>query len=251
MAQDNPFTPGGAGENAFKAAYERLKAQSELEKQNIGRDYSNAYQRLRKQGYGMGLGASAQRGLSGGQAAGVRAGLGAQQAEQLGNLMQGQEAAFRQQKVGEASIYSNALLEGQQAQEMETSNRAADLARQQQIAAIAADNTLSEQQKYDQLIAAGADQNTALQQSGLGDLQTYGEDKNTFWAAYGSQTAKTALNQYLGTLMSPNNSLKGTEEGLQNYRKLREDRIVQIMNLMGITRAQAEARAIRAGLPAL
>jgi hypothetical protein len=37
----------------------------------------------------------------------------------LGNLMQGQERALREQKVGEQSIYSNALLEGQQSQEME------------------------------------------------------------------------------------------------------------------------------------
>jgi hypothetical protein len=162
--------------------------------------------------------------------------------------MQGQEAAFRQQKLGEASIYSNALLEGQQAQEMETSNRAAALAQQQQFAAIAGDDKLSEQEKYDQLLAAGADQNTALQQSGLGDVQTYGEDKNTFWAAYNSQTAKNALRMYLGQTPS---DLKGTEEGLQNYRKERENRINQIMDLMGITREQAEARAIRAGLPAL
>jgi hypothetical protein len=53
---------------------------------------------------------------------------------------------------------------------------------------------------------------------------------------------------YLGQTPS---DLKGTEEGLQNYRKERENRINQIMNLMGITREQAEARAIRAGLPAL
>jgi hypothetical protein len=249
MAQQNPFTPGGAAENAFKAAYDRLKQQSELEKQNIGRDYSTAYQRLRQQGYGMGLGASAQRGLSGGQAAGVRAGLGAQQAQQLSSLMQGQETAFRQQKIGESSIYSNALLEGQQAQEMEMSNKQAALALQEKRNTIVADNSLSEQQKYDALIAAGADQNTAIQQSGLGDVQTYGEDKNTFWAAFGSQTAQTALGQYQGSIESSN--FKGTEEGLKNYREARENRIVQIMNLMGITREQAEARAIRAGLPAL
>ena len=155
MAQDNPFTPGGAGENAFKAAYERLKAQSELEKQNIGRDYSTAYQRLRKQGYGMGLGASAQRGLSGGQAAGVRAGLGAQQAEQLGNLMQNQEAAFRQQKAGEASIYSNALLEGQQAQQYERENQQFNYQRVEQLQSIVNDTKLTDTEKQQRLQALG------------------------------------------------------------------------------------------------
>jgi len=168
MAEQNPFTPGGAGENAFKAAYERLKAQSELEKQNIGRDYSTAYQRLRKQGYGMGLGASAQRGLSGGQAAGVRAGLGAQQAEQLGNLMQGQEAAFRQQKAGEASIYSNALLEGQQAQQYERENQQFNYQRVEQLQSIVNDTKLTDTEKQQRLQALGysPDQITTFLQQG-------------------------------------------------------------------------------------
>jgi hypothetical protein len=119
MAQQNPFGTSGAGANAFKAAYDRLKAEADLAKQNIGENYSSAYQQLREQGYGMGLGASAQKGLSGGQAAGVRGAVSAQQMGALGNLMQGQEKALREQKVGEQSIYSNALLEGQQSQEME------------------------------------------------------------------------------------------------------------------------------------
>jgi hypothetical protein len=117
--QKSPFGTSGAGANAFKAAYDRLKAEADLAKQNIGQDYASAYQQLRQQGYGMGLGASAQKGLSGGQAQGVRGAVSAQQMGALGNLMQGQERALREQKVGEQSIYSNALLEGQQSQEME------------------------------------------------------------------------------------------------------------------------------------
>jgi hypothetical protein len=119
MAEKNPFGRSGAGANAFKAAYDRLKSEADLARQNIGQDYASAYQQLRGQTYTQGLGAAAQKGLSGGQAAGVRGAVSAQQMGQLGNLMQGQERALREQKVGEQSIYSNALIEGQQSQEME------------------------------------------------------------------------------------------------------------------------------------
>ena len=119
MAEQNPFGTRGAGANAFKAAYDRLKAEADLARQNIGQDYASAYQQLRQQGYGQGLGAAAQAGMSGGQAEGIRQQIGAQQMNALGALMQGQEKALREQKVGEASMYSNALLEGQQAQQME------------------------------------------------------------------------------------------------------------------------------------
>lgn len=119
MAQQNPFGTSGAGANAFKAAYERLKAEADLARKNIGQDYGSAYQQLRQQGYGQGLGAAAQSGLSGGQARGATQQISAQQINSLGNLMQGQEKALREQKIGESSIYSNALLEGQQAQQME------------------------------------------------------------------------------------------------------------------------------------
>jgi hypothetical protein len=117
MAQQNPFGTSGAGSNAFREAYDRLKAEADARKQGIGQDYASAYQQLREQGYGMGLGASAQKGLSGGQAQGVAQKVSAQQMGQLGNLMQGQERALEQARVGEKAIYSNALLEGQQAQE--------------------------------------------------------------------------------------------------------------------------------------
>jgi hypothetical protein len=122
--QKSPFGEGSSGSGAFKAAYDRLKAEAEARKQGIGQDYSSAYQQLRQQGYGMGIGASAQKGLSGGQAEGVRGAISAQQMGQLGNLMQGQEKALREAKLGESSIYSNALIEGQQAQEYENARLA-------------------------------------------------------------------------------------------------------------------------------
>jgi hypothetical protein len=118
--QKNPFGTCGAGSNAFKAAYDRLKAESAAARGNIEQDYSGAYQQLRKQNYGQGLGAAAQSGLSGGQAAQSANRVSAAQMGALGGLMQGQERAMREQKAGEASIYSNALLEGQQAQQMDT-----------------------------------------------------------------------------------------------------------------------------------
>jgi hypothetical protein len=124
MAEQNPFGRKGAGANAFKTAYDRLKAEADARKQNIAQDYSSAYQQLRGQQYTQGLGAAAQRGLSGGQAQGAQQQVSAQQMGALGNLMQGQERALREAKVGEGAIYSNALLEGQQAQEMESSRLA-------------------------------------------------------------------------------------------------------------------------------
>jgi hypothetical protein len=133
MAQQNPFGTSGAGANAFKAAYDRLKAEAESTRKGIGENYANAYQQLRQQGYGMGLGAAAQRGLSGGQAAGVRGQVSAQQMGQLGQLMQGQERALREQKAGEQSIYSNALLEGRQAQQYEREDEQYKYDKQQKI----------------------------------------------------------------------------------------------------------------------
>lgn len=122
--QKSPFGTSGAGASAFKAAYDRLKAEAEARKQGIAQDYASAYQQLRGQQYTQGLGAAAQRGLSGGQAVGTQQAVTAQQMGQLGNLMQGQERALREAKVGEGAIYSNALLEGQQAQEMESARLA-------------------------------------------------------------------------------------------------------------------------------
>jgi hypothetical protein len=153
--QKNPFSEGSTGAGAYKAAYDRLKAEAEARKQGIGENYSSAYQQLRQQGYGMGLGASAQRGLSGGQAAGVRNAISAQQMGQLGNLMQGQERALRESKLGEQSIYSNALLEGQQAQEYQRSSQQADTARVQQTQDIVNDTKKTEQEKRQLLTALG------------------------------------------------------------------------------------------------
>jgi hypothetical protein len=155
MAQQNPFGTSGAGANAFKAAYDRLKAEADLAKQNIGQDYASAYQQLREQGYGMGLGASAQKGLSGGQAAGVRGAMSAQQMGALGNLMQGQEKALREQKAGQASIYSNAMLEGQQAQQYERENKQAAYQDEQQAIATLKDTSTTDEEKTRLLTALG------------------------------------------------------------------------------------------------
>jgi hypothetical protein len=155
MAQQNPFGQGSTGANAFKAAYDRLKSEADLAKQNIGQNYASSYQQLRQQGYGMGLGASAQKGLSGGQAAGVRGAVSAQQMGALGTLMQGQEKALREQKVGEQSIYSNALLEGQQAQQYSVQNAQSMLQLQQQLAGLEEDGiSETERPVYNQIVAA-------------------------------------------------------------------------------------------------
>lgn len=174
MAQQDPFKAGTAGANAFRAAYDRLKTEADLARKNIGQDFSGAYQQLRQQGYGQGLGAAAQAGLSGGQAAGMRSTLGAQQMGALGNLMQGQERAMREQKAGEASIYSNALLEGQQAQQMEQQQQQYEFQREQQIQSIL-DSDLDDAARERQLTAVGLspqeaqDLIRASNQPGFGD----------------------------------------------------------------------------------
>jgi hypothetical protein len=155
MAQQNPFGTGGAGANAFKAAYDRLKAEADAARQGIGENYASAYQQLRQQGYGAGLGAAAQRGLSGGQAAGVRGAISAQQMGQLGQLMQGQERALREQKAGEASIYSNALLEGQQAQQYERENQEFNYGRVERLQSIVNDTKLTDAEKQQRLETLG------------------------------------------------------------------------------------------------
>jgi hypothetical protein len=153
--QQNPFGTSGTGSNAFKAAYDRLKAEAEATKQGIAQDYGSAYQQLRQQGYGMGLGASAQSGLSGGQKEGMQQKISAQQMNSLGGLMQGQEKALREAKVGEQSIYSNALLEGQQAEQYDRETKQANLQVEQQSAAVIADKSLTDEQKTQQLTALG------------------------------------------------------------------------------------------------
>jgi hypothetical protein len=153
--QKSPFGTSGAGANAFKAAYDRLKSEADLAKQNIGQDYASAYQQLRGQNYTQGLGAAAQQGLSGGQAAGVRGAVSAQQMSALGNLMQGQERALREAKVGEQSIYSNALMEGQQAQQYERENKQAAYQDEQQAIATLKDTSTTDEEKTRLLTTLG------------------------------------------------------------------------------------------------
>jgi hypothetical protein len=161
--QKSPFGQGTSGANAFKAAYDRLKAEADARKQGIAQDYSSAYQQLRGQQYTQGLGAAAQKGLSGGQAEGVRSAVGAQQMGALGNLMQGQERALRESKVGEGAIYSNALLEGQQAQQYEREGQQAELARVQQTQGIVNDTKMTEAEKRQQLAALGYNEEQVTQ----------------------------------------------------------------------------------------
>jgi hypothetical protein len=169
--QKSPFAEGSAGQNAFKAAYERLKEQSNLSRQGIAQDYAKTYQDLRGQSFAQGLGAAAQRGLSGGQAAGVSQQLGAQQIGALGNLMQGQEKALREQSLADTSRFSNALLEGQQAQQMEREDVGFNLQREEQIQSIVGDKNLSLEQKRRRLAILGINDNQINNLFGLGTAQ--------------------------------------------------------------------------------
>lgn len=149
------FGQGTAGAGAFRAAYDRLKAEAEARKQGIGSDYASAYQQLRGQTYAAGLGGAARGGLSGGQGAMVGQRIGAAQMGQLGTLLQGQEKALREQKVAEQGIYSNALLEGQQAQQYQQQQQAAESARQEKTQSILDNTNLDDAGKTRQLKALG------------------------------------------------------------------------------------------------
>jgi hypothetical protein len=179
----NPFAEGTTGQNAFREAYNRLKEQSSASRQNITQDYANTYQNLRNQSFAQGLGAAAQRGLSGGQAAGASQQISAQQMGALGNLMQGQERALRDQGLQESSIYSNALLEGQQAQQMDREEREYQFSVEQRIAAINADKTLSPEQKERQIFQLTQNAPRAGEVSGMasqrqGDVGPFGANAN-------------------------------------------------------------------------
>jgi hypothetical protein len=186
MAQQNtPFTEGSAGQNAFRAAYDRLKAEAEARKQGIAQDYSSAYQQMRGQSYAQGLGAAAQQGLSGGQSAGMRNQVSAAQMGQLGNLMQGQEKALREAKVDETSIYSNALLEGQQAQQYQQQQQQYNESTRQQITAIMSDTTLTEEQRRQAVTNLGGDYDALTQAQQQQNLNSK-SDWDIWWNNFGS-----------------------------------------------------------------
>jgi len=186
MAQQNsPFSQGSAGQNAFRAAYDRLKAEAEARKAGIGQDYASAYQQLRGQSYAQGLGAAAQQGLSGGQAAGTRSQVNAAQMGQLGNLMQGQEKALREAKVGEASIYSNAMIEGQQAQQYQQQQQQYNESTRQQISTIMSDTTLTEEQRRQAIANLGGDYDALSRAQQQENLSTKSE-WDMFWNNLGS-----------------------------------------------------------------
>jgi hypothetical protein len=245
--QQNPFGQNTSGANAFKAAYDRLKAEADARKQGISQDYSSAYQQLRGQTYTQGLGAAAQRGLSGGQAAGARSAVGAQQMGALGNLMQGQERALREAKVGEGSIYSNALLEGQQAQQYEQSQEQYNYQRQQQINTIQNDKTLTPEQKRDALVSLGINQDQASQSTGLADEEKYGKDRAPIRASIFMEDIQHAQNWYTTSIA---NAATPEEKAsiTQQFRQSQERSLTDIMRVMRITREQAIARLQRKGI---
>ena len=106
-----------AGRTAFREAYDRLAAEAKARKEGIQADYGDMYSQLRNQQYAQSMGAAAQRGLSGGQAQGVAGRMSAQQVQALGQLGSARQRAMSEADARNASIYSNALLEGQQAEE--------------------------------------------------------------------------------------------------------------------------------------
>jgi hypothetical protein len=189
--QKTPFTEGSAGQNAFKAAYDRLKAEADARKQGIAQDYSSAYQQMRGQSYAQGLGAAAQQGLSGGQSAGVRNQVSAAQMGQLGNLMQGQEKALREAKVAETSAYSNALLEGQQAQQMQQQNQQYNESTRQQISTIMSDSSLTDAQKRDAITNLGGDYDALTQAQQQQNLSSK-SDWDIFWNNFGQAAFVTS-----------------------------------------------------------
>lgn len=131
-------TPTGkSGANAFRAAYERIKAETGQKREETEQSYANAYQQLRNQQYQEGLGAaSLNAGMSGGQRVGATQKLGAQQALALGALQAQGRGALRAVDTAGAAAYSNALTEGQQAQQYAQQQEASAFERQKLITSV-------------------------------------------------------------------------------------------------------------------
>lgn len=254
MAQQNPFKEGSTGENAFKAAYERLKAESERRMSGIQSQYGNLYQNLRSQQYAQGLGAAAQRGLSGGQMAGVTGRIGAQQMRALGDLSAQRQQAVLGENVNRSSIYSNALLEGQQAQQYETEQQQQALIRQQTINEIVNNDKLTDAEKEAQLAAYGVSPEEAANLSGQTESAMYGN--------IGGFSGITGIE--LGELLT---EIRGYEKELSNSKSpaaqaairnkiitAMNDRIEELITLAtntggSLTRQQAINRLRRRGFP--
>jgi hypothetical protein len=254
MAEQNPFKEGSAGENSFKAAYDRLKAESQQRMSGIQSQYGNLYSNLRNQQYAQGLGMAAQSGFSGGQAQGLRGRLGAEQIKALGGLAGQRQQAVLGENVNRSSIYSNALLEGQQAQQYEDEQNQSALIRQQTIDAIVNNKDLSTEEKERQLAAFGVDPQEAYNQSGQGERDTYG-NIGGFSGILSMEIDDTriSLNRLEDRLT------KATTVPLQN--KLRQEIIDVIEKIISrlmssaqstggsLTREQAINRLRRRGLP--
>lgn len=131
-------TPSGnVGTNAFRAAYERLKAEQSNQRASTEQGYADAYQQMRGNSYQEGLGAAAlNQGMSGGQSKVANAKLGAQQAMALGSLQTQGRAALRDIDTQGTANYSNALLEGQQAQQYTQQQEANAFERQNLITSV-------------------------------------------------------------------------------------------------------------------
>jgi uncharacterized protein YbjQ (UPF0145 family) len=252
MAEQNPFKEGSAGENAFKAAYDRLKAESQQRMSGIQSQYGNLYSNLRNQQYAQGLGMAAQSGFSGGQAQGLRGRLGAEQIKALGGLAGQRQQAVLGENVNRSSIYSNALLEGQQAQQYEQDQQQAALVRQQTIDAIVNNKDLTAEEKQRQLEEYGVDPQEAYTQSGQADVDTYGGQNKMFLGDIASSAQidfnlKPAIAQYNKDIANAKTAQE-RQRALETLRKVQEQSINALMNNLRITREQAIARLQRRGI---
>lgn len=137
------FGENSAGYNAFKDAYERLKGQAQAQKQSVGQSYANIYQQALSQQYDRGLGAAAAGGgFTGGQRQMQTQRANANTMGVLSNIQtQGRQALSDVDAQG-ASAYSNALLEGQQAQEYANAQRQSNYALYDQVQTILNDNSM-------------------------------------------------------------------------------------------------------------
>lgn len=148
--QRNPFE---YGQQVARRRYSEIMSGIDAQKASAQQSYGDMYQAARQRAVGQQ--AAGGPTLSGGMGQQQRDFVSAMEMQQLGQIGQAREGAMRDLYTQGQSAWSNAQLEGQQAQQMELQNQQTNLQLVQQQQAIIQDTNLTEDQKREQLGALG------------------------------------------------------------------------------------------------
>jgi hypothetical protein len=128
----------GVGQDAFRHAYEQGLDYIAGQRERVGQDYAGMYQQARRHEFARGLGAgSSMAGMSGGQRDTYQQRIGAQQMQALTAIQSAQERALGEVEGQKSGLYSQALSEGQQAEQYYLQAQEAILNRQRILLDIA------------------------------------------------------------------------------------------------------------------